>query len=332
MKTDILPIIQTKKLNKVFAVGKKLLHALRDIDLTIHRGETLGIVGESGCGKSTLGKILLRLEEPTSGSISFQGLNINSLCSKEMRLLRRKAQIIFQDPYASLNPRMTVEEIVGEGLDIHRLANGSARRNAISAVLTQVGLDESFLQRYPHEFSGGQRQRLGIARALIVEPLFIVCDEPLSALDVCTQRQVMELLLRLKKERQLTYLFISHDLRAVSEIADHVAVMYLGKIVEHASAERLFNFPQHPYTQALLSAIPIPDPKKEKSRLRIILNGDPPTPLNPPSGCPFHPRCPYAMPVCQSQIPLRHAIAPGHFAACHKLIKQRLIHGRMFTL
>lgn len=319
MTIDSPPLLHAKGLNKIFKIRKKLLYALKDVDVSIHQGETLGVVGESGCGKSTLGKVLLRLEQPSSGFVEFQGKNIHCLSRSDMRHLRRNMQMIFQDPYASLNPCMTIEEIIREGLDIHQLAKGKNRRDAVASVLHQVGLDESMMSRYPHEFSGGQRQRIGIARALILNPQFIVCDEPLSALDACTQKQVMELLLKLKKDRQLTYLFISHDLNAVRAIADHIAVMYLGKIVEQAPTARLFTQPQHPYTQALLSAIPIPDPQREKKRLRIILNGELPSATNPPTGCPFHPRCPHAMPICQTELPPRIELDKGHFAFCHKV-------------
>lgn len=316
MKNDTPLLLKAEGLNKIYSIEKKPLHVLKDINLEIFQGETLGVVGESGCGKSTLGKILLRLETPSSGYIQYQGKDIHNLPRDEMRHLRRKMQMIFQDPYASLNPRMTIEEIVSEGLVIHGLAKKN-RQEVSRSVLSQVGLDESMLSRYPHEFSGGQRQRIGIARALVLEPQFIVCDEPLSALDACTQNQVMQLLLKLKRERKLTYLFISHDLRAVRTIADKVAVMYLGKIVEQGPVEKVFSAPQHPYTQALLSAIPIPDPRREKHRLRIILKGELPSALNPPSGCPFHPRCLHAMPICRDHAPQRYEATPGHFTYCH---------------
>lgn len=313
-----VPLLRTARLNKIFSFQGTKIHVLKDIDLEIAHGETLGIVGESGCGKTTLGKVLLRLEERTSGSIEFDGMAIDSLGSEEMQHLRQKMQMIFQDPTSSLNPRMTIEKIVGEGLDIHQIHDKATRRDLIIAVLNQVGLDKSALTRYPHEFSGGQRQRIGIARALIMEPQFIVCDEPLSALDACTQKQVLELLLQLKKERQLAYLFISHDLHAVRAISNRIAVMYLGAIVEQGPTERIFSSPKHPYTQALLSAIPVADPKIEKNRLRIILNGDPPSPSAPPSGCPFHPRCPYAESICREQTPSKHQIDINYFVCCHK--------------
>lgn len=314
-----IPLISAKKINKTFLIKKKQLHALNEVDLTILQGETLGVVGESGCGKSTLGKVLLGLEKPSSGIAYFQNKDIHSLTALSMRHLRRDLQMIFQDPYSSFNPRMTAEEIVGEGLDIHQLAYGAARRDIIVNMLEQVGLEKTMVHRYPFEFSGGQRQRLGIARALVLNPQFIVCDEPLSALDACTQKQVIELLLKLKHERGLTYMFISHDMRAIAKISDRVAVMYLGRVVEHASAARLFTSPQHPYTQALHSAVPIPDPIREKNRERIVLKGEFPSPFDPPSGCPFHPRCPVAMPICRAQPPRLLEVNPGHFASCHLL-------------
>lgn len=314
------PLVQATRLNKCFRVGAKSLHALKDIDLMIGQGETLGLVGESGCGKSTAGKVLLRLEESTSGHIYFQGKRINDFSGTELRTFRRSAQMIFQDPYASLNPRMSIEDIVGEGLDIHKIASGTMRQERIVEALNGVGLDGSILGKCPHEFSGGQRQRIVIARAMIVNPRFIVCDEPLSSLDMCTQKQIMALLLKCKHERQLTYLFISHDLHAVREISDRIAVMYLGKIVEMADKKQAFSTPLHPYTQALLSAMPISDPQKERNRLRIILHGELPSPFSPPGGCPFHPRCSHAMPICQKVDPalLEEGPGSGHFVACHK--------------
>lgn len=316
---DSPPLLRATRLNKIFSFRNKKIHALNDIDLEICQGEALGIVGESGCGKTTLGKALLRLEELTSGSIEFRGSPIEDLSYAEMRNLRRKMQMIFQDPSTSLNPRMTIEKIVGEGLEIHQIYDRYAQREAIGSLLEQVGLEPSILSRYPHEFSGGQRQRIGIARALIMEPEFIVCDEPLSALDAYTQKQVVQLLLHLKNERRLTYLFISHDLHAVQAISNRIAVMYLGNIVEQGPTEKIISSPKHPYTQALLSAVPIADPKQEKNRLRIILKGDPPSPSAPPSGCPFHTRCPYAEPICFREIPKKREIAPAHVVACHRV-------------
>jgi len=311
------PLIVAKNVSKTFIYKKTRLFAVDNVSLVINKGETLGLVGESGCGKSTLGKLLINLEIPSSGSIIFEGRDINTLNSNEMRLLRRKMQVIFQDPYASLDPRMTIEEIVGEGIDIHKLAKGAARQEIISSLLQQIGLDPSFIHRYPHEFSGGQRQRIGIARALAVDPSFIVCDEPLSALDVCTQQQVMQLLLDLKSQRKLTYLFISHDLNATRVISDHIAVMYLGKIVEKATTKDLFSNPKHPYTQALLSASSANDPFAKKKSSRIILKGELPSPLAPPSGCPFHPRCPIAQAICKTTPPPLIQISSSHSAACH---------------
>jgi ABC-type oligopeptide transport system ATPase subunit len=259
-------LIEVNNLTKIYPYGRQQLTALSGATFAIKRGMTLGIVGESGCGKSTLGRLLVRLEEPTRGSISYEGNSLSTLSPASMQHMRRKMQIVFQDPYASLNPRMTIAESVGEGMDIHNLYKGSERRERLADLLSQVGLEPAMMRRYPHEFSGGQRQRIGIARALAVDPEFVVCDEPLSALDACTQQQVMELLLDLKKKRQLTYLFISHDLNAVRQIADDVAVMYFGKVVEFAPTQRLFTAAAHPYTQALLSAIPIADPIRERQR------------------------------------------------------------------
>lgn len=312
------PIIQASRLNKCFKLGSKSLNALQDLELSVYQGETLGLVGESGCGKSTIGKVLLRLEEATSGSVFFQGKKINDFSKRQMHAFRRSAQMIFQDPYASLNPRMCIEDIVGEGLDIHKIAFGAKRQEMIVEALAEVGLDKSILGRYPHEFSGGQRQRIVTARALVVNPQFIVCDEPLSSLDRCTQQQMISLLLKLKKERKLAYLFISHDLHAVREMSDRVAVMYLGKIVEQASKKQLFGNPLHPYTQALLSATPTSDPHNERNRLRIILKGELPSPFFPPKGCPFHPRCVHAMPICQQIAPPLKEVKSEHFVACHK--------------
>lgn len=310
------PLIEAKNINKTYSLKKQSLYALHNISITVHKGETLAIVGESGCGKSTLGKILINLEKPSSGSLYFQG---NLITPQLVKNLRRHLQIIFQDPYASLNPRMNVEDIIGEGIDIHNLAKGEERRKRILDLLEQIGMPASALHKYPHEFSGGQRQRIVIARALAVDPTFIVCDEPISALDACTQQQVMQLLIKLKRERNLSYLFISHDLHAVRAIADNIAVMYLGEIVEYAPTEILFSSPKHPYTQALLSAIPIADPAIEKKRSRILLKGDLPSPLNPPQGCYFHPRCPHALDICRKNAPQLIQIATNHSAACHIL-------------
>jgi oligopeptide transport system ATP-binding protein len=294
--------------------------AVSDVSFDIKRGETLGLVGESGCGKSTLGRCILRLIEPTSGQVVFKGQDVTKLSVPELRKLRRRMQIIFQDPYASLNPRMTVEDILGEPLDIHGLAKSREERRArIIKLLDLCGLRREAIARYPHEFSGGQRQRICIARALAVEPEFIVCDEPVSALDVSIQAQIVNLMQDLQKELGLTYLFIAHDLKVVEHISTRVAVMYLGKIAEMARAEDLYAQPKHPYTKALLSAIPLPDPTYKKDR--IILRGDVPSPINPPAGCYFHPRCPVAKDNCRTEVPclrdLGRAEAGGHDVSCH---------------
>lgn len=311
------PLIQVKNLKKYFPAKEKSLKAIDDVSFEIYEGETLGLVGESGCGKSTLGKVLLRLEEATEGEILFQQKNLMRMSSEEMKAIRKEIQIIFQDPYASLNPRMAIADIIGEPIDIHRLGVGSEREKQIDELLSIVGLNSSFKSRFPHELSGGQRQRIGIARALALNPRFLVCDEPISALDVSVQAQIINLLKKLQKEAGLTFLFIAHDLGVVKYISTRVAVMYLGKIVELASSEDLYSRPMHPYTQALLSAIPIPDPHLEKSREKVILKGEIPSPINPPKGCVFSTRCPFATKACQDIKPKWKEVAPKHFAACH---------------
>ena len=290
--------------------------AVDDVSFSIEPGETLGLVGESGCGKTTLGRAVIRLIEPTAGKILFENEDLASLTSKQLRARRRKFQMIFQDPSGSLNPRMTVGQIVGEALDIHHLAaTPEARHERIARLLQDVGLDPAHAPRYPHEFSGGQRQRIGIARALAVQPKLIVCDEPVSALDVSVQAQVINLLQDLQREHGLAYLFIAHDLAVVEHISRRVMVMYLGKLVELAEARPLIRTPKHPYTQALISAVPVVDP--ESKRQRIVLPGDVPSPIHPPPGCPFHPRCPIAEARCKVEIPPLREITPGHWAACH---------------
>ncbi|PZD96435.1 oligopeptide ABC transporter ATP-binding protein OppF [Paenibacillus sambharensis] len=312
-------LIEVNNLSKLFRVGKgRTLKAVNDVSFFIREGETLGMVGESGCGKSTVGRTLLRLYEPSGGEVKFEGKDIYKLSASEMKAIRRDMQMIFQDPYASLNPRLTVNDIIGEALDIHNLAKNRAERKARVAELLQlVGLNAEHANRYPHEFSGGQRQRIGIARALAVNPKFIVCDEPISALDVSIQAQVVNLLKELQRKMGLTYLFIAHDLSMVKYISDRVAVMYLGKLVELAESETLYEEPLHPYTRALLSAVPIPDPDSETQKRRIVIKGDLPSAIDPPSGCPFRTRCPLAKEVCAQEMPPLIEHRPGHYAACH---------------
>jgi len=313
------PLIEINNLRKSFNLGGgATLHAVNDISFSIKKGETVGVVGESGCGKSTAGRTIMRLYEPTSGGVNFDGQDIYKLKGPKLKELRRDMQMIFQDPYASLNPRMTVMDIIGEALDIHKLvASKKERKLRVENLLDVVGLNPDHATRYPHEFSGGQRQRIGIARALAVDPRFIIADEPISALDVSIQAQVVNLMMDLQRKMGLTYLFIAHDLSMVKHISDRVAVMYLGKIVELAESSELYASPAHPYTRALLSAIPIPDPEIEATRERIVLTGDLPSPINPPSGCQFHTRCPIATNKCKVDEPALLEVRKGHFAACH---------------
>ncbi len=297
----------------------KVVKAVDGVSLDIRRGETLGLVGESGCGKSTLGKAILRLTEPTGGKVLYNGKDLANISQSGMRDQRKNLQMIFQDPYASLNPRMTVGTIIGEPIRTFGLANGKSVESKVQDLMETVGLSRRFIKRYPHEFSGGQRQRIGIARALAVDPEFIVADEPISALDVSIQAQIMNLMERLQAEKNLTYLFISHDLRAVRHLSDRVAVMYLGKIVELAGGHEIYSDPLMPYTRALISAVPVPDPVVEASRERIILTGDVPSPINPPSGCHFHTRCPFAIDECKQVVPKLIEIKPAHEAACIRI-------------
>ncbi|PKQ20677.1 MAG: peptide ABC transporter ATP-binding protein [Actinobacteria bacterium HGW-Actinobacteria-6] len=318
-------LLRVESLTKHFAVqqtalGSRLgghVMAVDDVSFTVKEGETLGLVGESGCGKSTTGRCIIRLTEPTSGSIFYEDRNIRELRGKDLKAFRRQAQFIFQDPYASLNPRMTIGEIVSEPLVIHQEGTRFEQQARAKELLDVVGLNPEHINRYPHEFSGGQRQRIGIARALALNPKLLICDEPVSALDVSIQAQVLNLLGELQHDFGLTYVFIAHDLSVVQHISDRIAVMYLGKLVEISDWKALYAKPHHPYTQSLLSAVPLPDPKQQRARERIILEGDPPSPIDPPSGCRFHTRCPIAKDICSAEEPKLREVAPGHSAACH---------------
>lgn len=316
MQTETENLLEARGLVKHFPVegSDDVLRAVDGVSFELRSGETLGLVGESGCGKSTVGRCILRLYEPTAGQVFFENHDITHAPNQEMRRFRREMQIIFQDPYSSLDPRLSILSIVSEPLKIHGISNKSERRERVADLLTKVGMDPAYMSRYPHEFSGGQRQRIGIARALALNPKLIVCDEPVSALDVSVQAQVVNLLQDLQSEFGLTYLFISHGLAVVEHISNRVAVMYLGKIVEIAEAAELYANPLHPYTKALLSAIPVPDPKQKRER--IVLTGDVPTPINPPSGCRFRTRCPWAIDDCALVVPELREITPGHTAAC----------------
>ena len=318
-------LVKVEQLKKHFPITQgiiiqKQVSAVKAVDgitFEIYRGETLGMVGESGCGKTTAGRTLLQLYRPTAGEVFFDGIELSSLKGEPLRKLRQRMQMIFQDPYASLNPRWTISRIISEPMRVHNLNPGKARLERVRELLELVQLNTLYLNRYPHEFSGGQRQRIGIARALASDPEFIVCDEPISALDVSIQAQVVNLLEDLQQEFGLTYLFIAHDLSMVRHICNRVAVMYLGVIVELAARDELYENPLHPYTQALLSAVPIPDPRETRARKRTILPGDPPSPIDPPKGCRFHPRCPIAMEICSAQEPEWRESIPGHWIACH---------------
>jgi len=318
------PLIAIRDLKVHFGLaGGNSVKAVDGVTIDIYAGETLGLVGESGCGKSTLGRAILRLVEPTSGHVLYRNNDLAHLSTRELRKHRRHLQIIFQDPYASLNPRMTVGQIVGEPLETFRIARGKEAEQRVQELLETVGLSKRFTKRYPHEFSGGQRQRIGIARALAVDPDFIVADEPISALDVSIQAQIMNLLEKLQRQKNLTYLFISHDLRAIRHVSDRVAVMYLGKLVEIADAKAIYSDPLMPYTRALISAVPVPDPVVEATRQRIVLEGDVPSPINPPEGCRFHTRCPYMIEACRQVVPPLVEIKPNHFAACIRISPQQ---------
>ena len=322
MSEDKKVLLEVQKVKKEFVTSKsltgkplKIVHAVDSVDLTIYEGETIGVVGESGCGKSTLGRCILQLIRPTAGNVLYRGEDITKLNKEQMRQMRRKMQLIFQDPYASLNPRMTVLELIMAPLEAFGIGTMEERVKRVKEIMELVGMPENMMNRYPNEFSGGQRQRIVIARALVLNPEFVVCDEPVSALDVSVRAQVLNLIQELKKKKHLTYMFISHDLSVVKYISDRIAVMYLGRIVEIAEKNELYNNPQHPYTKALLSAIPIPD--VDNKMKREILTGDVPSPLNPPSGCYFHTRCKYATERCKTECPALHDVGNGHMVACH---------------
>jgi oligopeptide transport system ATP-binding protein len=321
------PLIQIRGLKKYFPITQGILiqreigavKAVDDVSFDIYRGETLGLVGESGCGKTTTGRTLIQLYKPTAGEVLFEGQDLAQMKSTNLRNLRKRMQMIFQDPYASLNPRWTISRIIGEPLRVHKIDGGKPKLERVEELLETVKLNANYMNRYPHEFSGGQRQRIGIARALASDPEFIVCDEPISALDVSIQAQIVNLLEDLQEELGLTYLFIAHDLSMVRHICNRVAVMYLGMIVELAGRDDLYDSPLHPYAQALLSAVPIPDPRSTRARQRIILEGDPPSPANPPKGCRFHPRCSIAKEHCKVDVPEWREITPNHWVACHEV-------------
>ena len=316
MTNEIL--VQADHICKYFKLGGgRMLHAVEDVNLTIHRGETLGLVGESGCGKSTLGRTMMGIYTPTKGWLIYGGKEVDLTSKKQRFDFAKKAQIIFQDPYASLDPRMTVGSIIAEGMEIHGMYDAAKRQERVAELLDIVGLNREHANRFPHEFSGGQRQRIGIARALAIEPEFIVCDEPISALDVSIQAQVINLLHELQVKMGLTYLFIAHDLNIVKYISDRIAVMYLGSVVELATSDELYANTLHPYSRALLSAVPIPDPEKEAEKKRQIIEGDVPSPINKPKGCAFSSRCPLACDACRQSAPQLREAAPGHFVACH---------------
>lgn len=310
-------LIRLDEVCKYFQVSGGTLKAVEKVSFDIKKGETFGLVGESGCGKSTLGRVVMGIYSPTNGTLTYDGKEVNLDAGKERFAYSKKAQIIFQDPYASLDPRMTVGDIIAEGMVIHKMYDEAKRRERVIELLEMVGLNREHANRFPHEFSGGQRQRIGIARALAIEPEFIVCDEPISALDVSIQSQIINLLHDLQQRLGLTYLFIAHDLNIVKYISDRIAVMYLGNVVELASSEELYAHTMHPYSKALLSAVPVPDPEKEKEKKRIIIDGDVPSPINTPPGCPFAGRCPEAQDICRREKPALREIRPGHLAACH---------------